>query len=119
MLESLFAGLQACNFVKKRHQHRCFPVNITKFLRTPILKDICQRLLLKGINSNCVKIKQNLVNNVKLVHLSPHDVILCCQNAYHHKFIAQNQILFVIKFFVYKWDKVFKNGPCEICRRNF
>ena len=27
-------------------QHRCFPVNIAKFLRTPILKNICQRLLL-------------------------------------------------------------------------
>ena len=32
MLESLFnrvAG-QACNFIKKRLQHRCFPVNIAK-----------------------------------------------------------------------------------------
>ena len=25
-------------------QHRCFPVNIEKFLRAPILKNICQRL---------------------------------------------------------------------------
>ena len=35
MLESLFnkvAGLKACNFIKKRFQHRCFPVNILKFL---------------------------------------------------------------------------------------
>ena len=41
MLESLFnkvAGLKACIFIKKRLQHRCFPVNIAKFLRTPILK---------------------------------------------------------------------------------
>ena len=38
MLESLFnnvAGPQACNVIKKRLQHRCFPVNIEKFLRTP------------------------------------------------------------------------------------
>ena len=28
----------ACNFIEKRLQHRCFPVNIAKFLRTPILK---------------------------------------------------------------------------------
>ena len=44
MLESLFnkaAGLQASNFIKKRLQHRYFPVNIVKFLRTPILKNIC------------------------------------------------------------------------------
>ena len=41
MLESLLnkvAGLKACIFIKKRLQHRCFPVNIAKFLRTPILK---------------------------------------------------------------------------------
>ena len=29
---SLF--LLKCNFIKKRLEHRCFPVNITKFLRT-------------------------------------------------------------------------------------
>ena len=33
-------------FIKKRLQHRCFPVKFTKFLGTPILKNICQRLLL-------------------------------------------------------------------------
>ena len=49
MLESLFnkaADLQICNFIKKRFQHRCFPVIIEKFLRIPILKNICERLLL-------------------------------------------------------------------------
>ena len=30
----------------KRDLHRCFPVNIVKFLATPILKNICERLLL-------------------------------------------------------------------------
>ena len=39
MLESLLnkvAGLKAWNFVKKRLQHRCFPVKFKKFLnRTP------------------------------------------------------------------------------------
>ena len=29
-----FASLNACNFFKKRLQHRCFAVNIAKFLRT-------------------------------------------------------------------------------------
>ena len=41
VLESLF-----CNFIKKRLQHRCFPLNITTFLRTPILKNMCKHLLL-------------------------------------------------------------------------
>ena len=43
MLDSLFnkvAGFQDCNFIKRTLQHRYFPVNIAKFLRTPILKNI-------------------------------------------------------------------------------
>ena len=37
VLESLFnnvAGLQSYDFIKKRLKHRCFPINIAKFLRT-------------------------------------------------------------------------------------
>ena len=33
----------ACIFIKKRLQHSCFPVKFEKFLRTPILKIICER----------------------------------------------------------------------------
>ena len=33
------SGLQACNFIKKRLLHRCFPVNILKFLRTPFFAE--------------------------------------------------------------------------------
>ena len=47
-----FAGLQAGNFITKRLQHRCFPLNIAKFL---ILKDICERLLLNFIDSKWKK----------------------------------------------------------------
>ena len=38
--------LQKRKVIKKKLQHRCFPVNIAKFLTTPILKNICERLLL-------------------------------------------------------------------------
>ena len=38
---------KAYNFIKKRLQRRCFLGNITKFLRTPILNNICERLLLR------------------------------------------------------------------------
>ena len=38
------AGLESWNFTKKRFQHRFFPVNIAKFLRTPALENICERL---------------------------------------------------------------------------
>ena len=36
----------AGNFVKKWLQYRCFPGNFVKFLRTPILKNFCERLAL-------------------------------------------------------------------------
>ena len=39
--------LKACNFIKNRLQQRCFPVNIAKFLRASILKNACERLLLR------------------------------------------------------------------------
>ena len=41
------AGLQCCRFIKKGLQHRCFLPNIEKFLKTPTLKKICKRLLLR------------------------------------------------------------------------
>ena len=30
---------QACNFIKKRLQHRCFPIKFTKSLRTPFVTE--------------------------------------------------------------------------------
>ena len=49
MLDSLFnkfAGPQASKFITKRLQHRCFLVNIAKFLKIRILYNIGERLLL-------------------------------------------------------------------------
>ena len=43
--------LKAFRSAKKRHQHLCFPVNILKFLKTPILKNICEKLLLMQLVS--------------------------------------------------------------------
>ena len=38
---------EACNFIKKRLWHRCFPVNFAEFLRPPIFIEYLQWLLLK------------------------------------------------------------------------
>ena len=46
------AGLKACNFIKKRPQNRCFPVNFAKFLKLFISKIICERLLFDFFNSS-------------------------------------------------------------------
>ena len=37
--------LQARSPIKRRFQHRCFPVNIAKFLRIPNLEEICESML--------------------------------------------------------------------------
>ena len=37
---------KACNFIKKRLWHRCFPGNFAKFSRTPFLQNTSGRLLL-------------------------------------------------------------------------
>ena len=48
LLKKLPEGLQ---FIKNWPRHRCFSVNIAKFLRLPILKSICERLLFECFNS--------------------------------------------------------------------
>ena len=51
MLKSLLNKFfhKACNFIKKWFQHRCFPVNIGKVLKPPVLKNNCVRPLLKRL----------------------------------------------------------------------
>ena len=52
MLDFLFNKvevLKACNFIK-RDSNIGVPVNIAKFLKTPILKNICERLLMQMFN---------------------------------------------------------------------
>ena len=51
MLEPLFnkvAALRPEMFFKRLH-HRCFPVSIAKYLRTPVLQNTSERLLLKFV----------------------------------------------------------------------
>ena len=64
MLESLF--------IKKRLQHKCFSVNIAKFLRTPILKNtangcFCELLLsFKGYLRYKTITSQNVPSKVEI-----------------------------------------------------
>ena len=81
VLESLFkkvASLKVCNFIKKRPQHRCFLVNIAKFLKLPILKNIFERLLFDCFNGSLLHGRKGsryrLYNDVRLQcpsHKSP------------------------------------------------
>ena len=72
MLESLFnkvAGLQG-NYIKKRIQHRCFPVNNAKILGTPDLKSICVMLLLVfcKIRNLRLKFSSYTESDLKITH---------------------------------------------------
>ena len=51
----ILSRVKARNFIKKRLQRRCFPVNAPKSLRTPILNKICERLLLSRMWQCCWK----------------------------------------------------------------
>ena len=42
--------MSACNFIKKRLWHRCFPIKFAKFLRKSFLQNTSGRLLLFRIN---------------------------------------------------------------------
>ena len=58
--------------IKKRLQHRCFPVDIAKFLRTLILKIVCERLLLVSdmfivVSKTTVEKIQNYYRNTEAV----------------------------------------------------
>ena len=74
MLESLFnkiTALKTFSFIKKRLQHRCFPVNIAKFLSTPILKNNL-RTIASGIGKlmfYIAKIQEGKVQNQILFEL--------------------------------------------------
>ena len=56
---AIFTGkqLKVYNFIKKRLQHRCFPENIAKFLRAPILKNKSEKQLLYLEEYQCTRKK--------------------------------------------------------------
>ena len=74
-LSNKVGGIQARNFIKKRLHLRFFPRKFKKFLRTPILKNICKWLLLRILCKTLSMSKfHNIVilqrmNGLNLLHL--------------------------------------------------
>ena len=65
MMESPFirvADLQACDFIKKRLQPKCFPMKFAKFLRKPFFTEHPRWLLLHIL---CSELIHNFLENVK------------------------------------------------------
>ena len=64
---------QNCNFIKTKHQHRCFPVNIAKLLRAALLTEhilwlllFIDEFILKKSKSQNFFLKRCFVKNVFL-----------------------------------------------------
>ena len=76
-----------CNFIKKRLQYRCFPVNIAKFLWTSILNNICERLLLQ-VEMSKFKISQILLKFMKFVLAVKMNTFEDIQNCYTESFCS-------------------------------
>ena len=96
VLESLFnkvAVLTACNFIKNRLQHKCFPekskIYITKYLRTPFFTD-AHRVAVSGlcipIQCKCDVVKTTFLNGI--MTLMP----ICNTCNYGHSEIRTNFI---------------------------
>ena len=63
-----FLGIQASSFLKNRLHRRCFPVKFVKFLRTPILENISERLFQKMFSNTLSMSKSH--NIVKLQRMN-------------------------------------------------
>ena len=69
LCRSLIAWIQVSNFIKKRPQHWCFPVNTVKFLVTPILKKMenCPTLPGQNLISTCnCRVKSGLTGRAEI-----------------------------------------------------
>ena len=99
-----FAGLSPVTILKKRLWHRCFPVNIAKFLRTPFLQKISGRLLLFFVNNRTL----SNIYDAAIMHL-------LCENKYNG--YCRSSFLNVTLMLRNIWDKVFKRGLSKFCGR--
>ena len=68
--------MEACNFIKKRLQHRCFPA---KFLRTPFFIEHVRWLLLQNFNERLneafIIYFKALKSSLKVLNPASHEVL--------------------------------------------
>ena len=94
---------------KKILQHRCFPVNIAKFLRSPILKNICQWLLLTFFNPRLwnfddvywkftYTLSYLFGNSTALYKFQGQKHIFCCYDQYRTKLFYGERVEKFVKF---------------------
>ena len=79
LLFNKVAGLRPATLLKKRLWHKCFPVNFTKFLRTPFLQNTSGGCFCSTFGFQ--------------------------SNAYKESFLVISHIIFIFKFYVYWWKE--------------
>ena len=92
-------GLKACNFIKKRLQHRSLTKKIAKFLRTPILKNIFEWLLLLTVFSKIFRKEEYFAYK----HHWPSWTLLTVDlYKYNHYFDQKwsNSVMYLVAFFI-------------------
>ena len=85
------------NFIKNGLHQRCFPVKFSKFLRRPILKNTCERLLLNR-KSVLQKLLFSTLINVVMKYSFPAAVVQGRRALYanlpkialHHRYFSKN-----------------------------
>ena len=71
--------LKACSFIKKKLQHRCFPVNIVKFLKTAFLHviQVIFELRFFLLRSTCI---QKILGKTKEIYIKLLDTCFVCND---------------------------------------
>ena len=92
------ADQKACNFIKKRPQRKCFLVKFAKFLRATVLKNICERLLLKMVQDlylllTCIQhmipfAQRRLYDCTVLIDLLSRTIYILLRDRYNNNFHA-------------------------------
>ena len=80
------------HFIKKRLQHRCFPVKFDNIFRTPILKNIYQRLPLKLPNTTSQYRLDWIIDGFCTLPLSLNSGILKFKTKFAYNSLKMSQI---------------------------
>ena len=102
----ILKNLKAFNFIKKRPQHRCFPVNIAKFLRTAFFIEHLRWLLLHLIKLYIFKLKTQAIQ-FEIVNCCLHEYRSSCPEVFYKKGEGCNFI---------KKETLAQVFSCEFCK---
>ena len=97
MCQSLFFIKLPATLLKKRLWRRCFPVNFTKFLRTPFLENTSGRLLLK--RKDIPAIQSGFMNKtLKAIIKRSHDIKQGSSEAATRRILFKNVFFKILQF---------------------